>query len=259
MEVTSGIISGVNRIDYGEFKLVQADLSSSMGFSGGPLINSEGKVIGMNSYKSSEPGSEGLTFSIKAEDLKYAIRNFEKYHKIKRAYIGIEVYETLAQRFDVIQEHGIKVSSVVKDSPADRVGIRIDDRIMKINDNTDQIFELWREFWQDRPSYEIRLKPKIEADPELVYVAEADGVIIGTVIGGDDGWWGWIYRVAVSPEFQKRGVAITLVNEMLSRLKARGVNYINLIVAPANAKMLSLLNKFGYMATEDRRLCIRIQ
>jgi len=126
-------------------------------------------------------------------------------------------------------------------------------------EDIEQMVQLWREFWPDRPSYEARLRPKIESDPDLVIIAEADGQIIGTVIGGDDGWWGWIYRLAVSPSYQKRGVALSLTNEMLTRLRGRGVNYINLIVPPSNEKMLRLLNKFGYIETEDRRLCIRLQ
>ncbi len=126
-------------------------------------------------------------------------------------------------------------------------------------EDCEQIFQLWREFWPDRPSYETRLGPKIENDSELVYIAEADGVIIGTIIGGDDGWWGWMYRLAVMPDYRQRGVALTLINEMLARLKERGVNYINLIVSPTNVPVLRLLDKFGYTATEDRRLCIRVQ
>ena len=58
---------------------------------------------------------------------------------------------------------------------------------------------LWRTFWSPQP-YESHLPAKIESDPDLVLVAELDGEIVGTAIGGFDGWWAWIYRVAVHPE-----------------------------------------------------------
>ncbi len=80
----------------------------------------------------------------------------------------------------------------------------------------------------------------------MVLVAEDHGNIIGTVIGGFDLWWSWIYRVAVDQKSQRRGIGILLLKEIQERFKARGINSAGLIVSPENKAMLSLLRKFAY-------------
>ena len=57
--ITKGIISGIDREVYGDYKLIQSDFAANPGFSGGPLIDSEGKVVGMISFKYKENKSEG--------------------------------------------------------------------------------------------------------------------------------------------------------------------------------------------------------
>ncbi len=104
---------------------------------------------------------------------------------------------------------------------------------------------LWRHFWQPH-HYEVNLRKKIETDPDLAYVAECEGKIIGTIIGGFDGWWAWIYRVAVHPDYQRRGIGTHLVEEMHRRLEARGADAICAVVAPQNEGILALLAHFGY-------------
>ncbi len=83
-----------------------------------------------------------------------------------------------------------------------------------------QMLKLWREFWPPQRN-EHNLERKIQKDPDLVCVAESDGRIIGTIIGGFDEWWAWIYRVAVHPEHQRKGVASHLFSEIHQRLAAR--------------------------------------
>ncbi len=107
---------------------------------------------------------------------------------------------------------------------------------------------LWRSFWKPQP-YEANLPRKIETEPDLVLVAEADGRIVGTTIGGFDGWWAWIYRVAVAPEYQRRGIATRLVREMHRRLQARGADSAAMVVSPTNEKMAGMLGKLGYHAS----------
>ena len=124
-------------------------------------------------------------------------------------------------------------------------------------DDTPNKLRLWREFWPEQP-YESNLKRKIELDTDLVYVAEVDGQITGTIIGGFDGWWGWIYRVAVIPNYQKRGIATRLIEEMQTRLKSRGAKSVNAIVSPSNEKMHHILQKMGYSEREHKRLSLEL-
>ena len=108
---------------------------------------------------------------------------------------------------------------------------------------------LWRTFWSPQP-YESHLPAKIESDPDLVLVAELDGEIVGTAIGGFDGWWAWIYRVAVHPERQRMGIGTRLVQEMQTRLRARGAGSAAMVADPCNEKMVGLLRRLGYRHDE---------
>ncbi|MCC7203801.1 MAG: GNAT family N-acetyltransferase [Phycisphaeraceae bacterium] len=115
-----------------------------------------------------------------------------------------------------------------------------------------QILTLWREFWPPQ-AYEQNLPRKIETDHDLVLVAKEDGRIVGTVIGGFDGWWAWVYRVAVSRTHQHRGIASELLTELHKRIAARGANAACLFIDPANANMCGLLEKLGYQPRHDQR------
>jgi len=125
-------------------------------------------------------------------------------------------------------------------------------------DDIPAMLSLWRQFWKPQ-EYEANLKAKIERDPDLVLVAEADGRIIGTVIGGTDLWWSWIYRVAADQKSQRRGAGIVLLKEIGARFKARGIDSAGLIVSPENEPMLSLLGKFNFRAHKDGHYGISFQ
>lgn len=121
-----------------------------------------------------------------------------------------------------------------------------------------QMLALWRRFWSPQ-TYEDNLQRKIETDPDLVLVAESDHGVVGTVIGGFDGWWAWIYRVAVIPDHQRQGIASELLLELHERLTARGADAACLFVNPANVNMCGLLKKLGYQPRHDQRFSFVFQ
>ena len=102
-------------------------------------------------------------------------------------------------------------------------------------------------------AYEANLPRKIAKDADLVVVADCDGKVVGTIIGGYDEWWAWIYRVAVHPEYQRRGIATGLFNEIHQRLAALGADSACLFTSPSNEYMRALLAKIGYKERTDRR------
>jgi len=118
-----------------------------------------------------------------------------------------------------------------------------------------QILDLWRLFWPPQP-YEASLGKKIAQEPDLVCVAEVDARIAGTIIGGFDNWWAWIYRVAVHPKHQGEGIATGLFLEMHRRLAARGADAACLVASPSNDAMCKLLRKLGYQEKTDRRFSV---
>lgn len=131
--ISTGIISGLERIGYSNFKLIQTDLASNTGCSGGPLINLNGKVIGMNSFKYQEAGSEGLTFSIASKDIIYYINMFHKYGVLKKIDLGIDFLETPSQKYGINTKAGLKIINVKNDSLLTNYGIKSGDIIKKIN------------------------------------------------------------------------------------------------------------------------------
>jgi len=107
------------------------------------------------------------------------------------------------------------------------------------------MLELWRLFWRPQP-YEANLRRKVQDDPDLAIVAEANHTIVGTVIGGFDGWWAWVYRIAVHPQYQRKDIASRLLLIVQERLASRGADAACAIVSPDNQAVGGLLTKLRY-------------
>ena len=101
---------------------------------------------------------------------------------------------------------------------------------------------------------------KVAEDLFLVY--EVDGKIIGTVVGGWDGWRAWIYRIAVAPEHHRKGVGSKLISEITDRLSSRGAKRFRALIMSDNDPSKSLFQKTGFklhekivLATKDDFCC----
>ncbi len=66
------------------------------------------------------------------------------------------------------------------------------------------------------------IRKKLARDPDLFLVAEADGSLVGTVIGGYDGRRGLVYHLAVEPAYRQRGVGTALMEKLERRLRTLG-------------------------------------
>lgn len=94
------------------------------------------------------------------------------------------------------------------------------------------ILEIWKEAGST-PSVSDSLESlelKLEKDGDLLLVAECGDLIVGTVMGGWDGWRGNIYRLAVLPEYRRRGIGQALVLETEKRLAQKGARKISVLV-----------------------------
>lgn len=97
------------------------------------------------------------------------------------------------------------------------------------------------------------IQKKLERDPDLFLVAESDGRIIGTVIGGYDGRRGLIYHLAVQQEYRENGIGSQLMNEVETRLRAKGCLKCYLIVLEENDEAMRFYERLGWREmTEDR-------
>ena len=92
---------------------------------------------------------------------------------------------------------------------------------------------------------------KIERDPDLFLVAEADGDLIGTVIGGYDGRRGFIYHLAVLAPHRGQGVGGRLMQEVEARLRAKGCIRCYLFVTPDNVEAMQYYQKRGWQLMDN--------
>ena len=130
---TKGIVGGINRAVEGEYRFIQSDAAINAGNSGGPLVNMQGKVIGINSVKYTGFGVEGLNFSIPIDTVKYVISQFEKYGKVRRPYLGASFTEGIAARYGLPTDEGLTVTDIDKDSPAEKAKLQVDDIVISVN------------------------------------------------------------------------------------------------------------------------------
>ena len=147
--VTSGIISGLGRpltaTDGSSSEnlenLLQTDAAINPGNSGGPLVNLEGKVIGINTAVAAD--AQGIGFAIPINDAKGLIKGVLNTGKVSRAYLGVR-YMSITP--EVVTQLELKVKNgaylngragspaVVAGSPADKAGLQDGDIIVKVND-----------------------------------------------------------------------------------------------------------------------------
>ena len=93
------------------------------------------------------------------------------------------------------------------------------------------------------------LKRLVMENSELFLVAEHNGRVVGTVVGGWDGWRGNIYRLAMLPEYRRQGLGKALVQEVEHCLSARGARKISVLVEHEDTLAVSFwdsLEDIGY-------------
>ena len=133
---TTGIISAINRkitdSDGKTYTLIQTDAAINSGNSGGALVNSEGKVIGVNTMKVSSAGVEGMGFAIPINSTVDITDQLIQYNKVKRPYIGIsgiDLDEQTAKTNNLVL--GVYVKSIDDFSAAEKAGIKPGDVIIE--------------------------------------------------------------------------------------------------------------------------------
>jgi serine protease Do len=151
--VTSGIISGYGRdVQAGSqtgssvenlTDLFQTDAAINEGNSGGPLVNIEGEVIGLNTAIAS--GAQNIGFAIPINDVKGLINSVLSNGKVEQPYLGVRFVSLtadLAYQYNLNVNEGAYVvpsgdsSSVISGSPADKAGLKEKDIITKVNNIT---------------------------------------------------------------------------------------------------------------------------
>ena len=143
--VTSGIVSaksragvrlpGANADMVQDF--IQTDAAINPGNSGGPLLDLDGKLVGINSAIATRAGgSEGIGFAIPTHIAKGVMDSILKSGKVVRGWVGLmpaDITPARLRQLGVTQEGGVLVQSVDDESPAAKAGIKTDDIILRVN------------------------------------------------------------------------------------------------------------------------------
>lgn len=143
--VTHGIISATNRgqISLGSTirlkEFLQTDAAINPGSSGGPLVDLDGRVVGINTAIASKSGSNsGVSFSIPANQVKRVAAQLVEKGVVTRGYLGVQLATALepaeALRLGLTRVNGALVEIVHPDTPASRAGLRVGDVVLAIED-----------------------------------------------------------------------------------------------------------------------------
>ena len=137
--VTAGVVSAVGRSlhDDSAVPFIQTDVAVNPGNSGGPLFNTRGEVIGINSQIYSRSGGyQGLSFAIPIDVAQHIERQVLDNGKVRHARLGVsvqEVNQTLAESFKLPKPEGALVANVDPNSPAGKAGIQAGDVVLSVN------------------------------------------------------------------------------------------------------------------------------
>jgi len=139
--VTAGVISALGRSMHAQSgrlidNIIQTDAALNPGNSGGPLVNSAGEVIGVNTAMIRP--AQGICFAIASNTAKFVAGWLIKEGKIRRSYIGVAgqnvpIHRRIVRFYNLPLETGVLVVSVEKNSPAEKTGLREGDMIVAFN------------------------------------------------------------------------------------------------------------------------------
>jgi len=113
-----------------------------------------------------------------------------------------------------------------------------------------QVINLWKNAGPGihlrRSDEKDEIAKKLLRDPDLFIVAEVNGIIIGTILGGFDGRRGMIYHLAVEDSYRKNGIGTELMNELENRMKQRGCIRSYLLVTDDNLDAIRFYETAGW-------------
>jgi N-acetylglutamate synthase len=122
----------------------------------------------------------------------------------------------------------------------------------------DSVYRLWESIEKGvhvgRSDTLAEIGKKITRDPDLFLIAEADGAIIGSVIGGFDGRRGLIYHLAVAASFRGLGIGSRLMDEVEARLRAKGCLKCYLLVTTDNPEAEGYYRQRGWQSMDTIHL-----
>ena len=160
--VTVGVVSATGRADVGIAtyeNFIQTDASINPGNSGGPLLNLDGKVIGINT--AIVAAGQGIGFSIPINEAKAVMAQLIAKGRVVRGWLGVviqDVTDELASSFGVKEREGVLVADVMKGGPAETAGLRAGDVVVELDGTRiREVPDLQRRIAGVAPGQKVRL------------------------------------------------------------------------------------------------------
>jgi S1-C subfamily serine protease len=181
--VTAGVISALGRSMHAQSgrlidNIIQTDAALNPGNSGGPLANSAGEVIGVNTAVIRP--AQGICFAIASNTAKFVAGWLIKEGRIRRGYIGVAgqtspLHRRVARFYRLANESGAMVVSIEKGSPAEQSRIRPDDVIVAFNDEPiASVHDLHKKLVGDRIGTPCKLTVLRGTEQLTIYVTPAE-------------------------------------------------------------------------------------
>jgi len=183
--VTTGIVSAINRevvIDDSIFTYIQTDAAINQGNSGGPLVNSSGQLIGINSAKIGATGVEGMGFAIPSNTVRQVVDDLIEFGYVPRPWLGIYIRDNInslkAEYYGLAVDYGVLVGDVEPGAPAHQVGIKAGDIIIAINgERIENHYQLQKVLYQKSIGDQIKVTvqrgdKKVDFDVTLAQIPE---------------------------------------------------------------------------------------
>src|SRR3989440_8158167 len=181
--VTAGVISALGRSMHAQSgrlidNIVQTDAALNPGNSGGPLANSAGEVIGVNTAVIRP--AQGICFAIASNTAKFVAGWLIKEGRIRRGYIGVAgqtspLHRRVARFYHLANESGAMVVSIDKGSPADHARIRPNDVIVAFNDEAiASVHDLHKKLVGDQIGAPCKLTVLRGTEQLAIYVTPAE-------------------------------------------------------------------------------------
>jgi putative serine protease PepD len=168
--VTAGIVSGLDREiqapdGFAIDGAIQTDAALNSGNSGGPLLDAQGRVVGVNSQIETRTGGNvGIGYAVPIDTAKTVVEQLLEDGSAEHAYLGVQLREPGG-------EQGVPVAEIVEGAPADDAGLRAGDRILRAGGETvDSVADVRRAVGERRPGAQLELEVRRNGSTQTVTV-----------------------------------------------------------------------------------------
>ena len=271
--VTAGIVSAKSRSlpDDSMVPFIQTDVAVNPGNSGGPLFNTKGEVVGINSQIFTQTGAfEGLSFAIPINVAERVAKQIIEHGKVQHARLGIAVQtvtQNLATSFGLQTPRGALVAQVEKDSPASKAGLQPGDIILSVNGQpVNDSADLPMMIGLSEPGSKVTLGVWHDHKQQTITAVLgnfSDNVTLASAspgAQGDHGGLGLVVRPLNANEEQQAGVSHGLLVEGVSGpAEQAGIQPGDILIAVDGKSVSSIDQVRGILKSAGKSVALLIQ